>query len=404
MSKKEKLNFDSELKKCKTMDDLIGKNGLLQKLIGGMVEQLLEQEMAEHLGYEKHNTAGYLSGNSRNGRTTKTVNSSYGDIDLEVPRDRNGTYEPKLVKKRERSIGSFDEKVISMYAKGMTTRDIREHVLELYGTEISPTTVSNITDKVLSVAQEWQSRPLEQIYPVVFMDAIHYKVKVKDRIVSKAAYTCLGVNADGKKEVLGLWIGENEGAKFWLGVCSELNNRGVKDIFIACVDGLKGFPEAIKEVFPETEIQLCVVHLIRNSIKYIPHKYLKEFIADLKTIYQAPSLSAAEVNLLKTQEKWEPRYSLSIASWVKNWEHIQTFFQFPKQIRKLIYTTNSVESLHSQFRKVTKNRRVFPTDNSLLKLLFLSVESISKKWNMPVRAWKEAVSHFALLYSERFDI
>ena len=401
MSKQQKFDLQTELKKCKTMEDLTGKNGLFQKLVGGLVEQMLQQEMDEHLGYQKHAKKGYLSGNSRNGYTAKNVISSHGPIDLEVPRDREGTFEPQLVKKRQTKISSFDDKIISMYAKGMTTRDIQEHIRDLYGAEISPTTVSHITQKVMTVAHEWQSRPLENIYPVVFFDAIHYKVREGGKVITKAAYTCLGIDLEGKKDILGLWIGENEGAKFWLRVCSELKNRGVNDIFIACIDGLKGFPDAIQEVFPETEIQLCVIHLIRNSIKYIPHKYSKEFIFDLKKVYQAPTLDAAEEALLKLQDRWESRYPLAVNPWVKNWENIKTFFQFPDHIRKLIYTTNAVESLHRQFRKVSKNRSVFPSDDALFKMLFLAARDISKKWTMPVQNWKDALSHFALLYEDR---
>jgi len=386
------------------MEDLTGKNGLLQKLIGKMVEKMLEQEITEHLGYPKHDKSGYWSGNSRNGHTTKELIGSYGPVDIEVPRDRNSTFEPQLVKKRQRNISSFDNKIISMYAKGMTNRDIQDHIYELYGAEISPTMISNITQKILHVAEEWQARPLETIYPVVFFDAIHYKVREEGKVLSKAAYTCLGVGLDGKKSILGIWIGENEGAKFWLRVCSELKNRGVRDIFIACIDGLKGFPESITEVFPKTEIQLCVIHLIRNSMKYIPHKYSKEFMSDLKEVYKAASLSLAEANLLNIQERWGSKYPLSVGSWVKNWDNIKTFFQFPDKIRKLIYTTNAVESLHRQFRKVSKNRSLFPSDEALFKLLFLAARDISKKWTMPVHGWKDAISYFAVLYGERLEI
>ena len=404
MQKKQKFDLDAELKHCKTMEDLTGKNGLVQKLVGKMVEKMLEQEMAEHLGYEKHEVKGYLSGNNRNGTNKKSVKGSFGEFDLEVPRDRTGSFEPQLVKKRQRSISSFDQKIISMYGKGMTTRDIQEHILEIYGAEISPTMVSHITEKVIAVAQEWQARPLDSVYLVVFFDAIHYKVKEDGKVTSKAAYTCLGITKEGKKEVLGIWIGEAEGAKFWLRVCSELKNRGVKDIFIACVDGLKNFPESINEVFPNTEIQRCIIHLIRQSIRYIPHKYSKAFISDLKMIYRAPSVDSAQADLLKLKEKWEVRYPLAVAPWEKNWDNIKTFFQFPEEIRKLIYTTNAVESLHRQFRKVTKNRSLFPSDEALFKLLFLAIQSISKKWTMPARSWKDAISHFAVLYGERLGL
>jgi len=404
MQEKKKIDLDAELKKCKTMEDLTGKNGLVQRLIGKMVEKLLAEEMEEHLGYKKHEKKGYLSGNSRNGANSKQVKSSFGEIDIAVPRDRNGTFEPRIIKKRQTNISSFDQKIISMYAKGMTTRDIQDHVLEIYGADISPTMISHITEKVLSIANEWQSRPLESLYLAAFFDAIHYKVREDGKVVTKAAYTCLGITNEGKKEVLGVWIGESEGAKFWLSVFSELKNRGVKDIFVACVDGLKGLPDAIKQVFPKTEIQLCVIHLIRHSMRYIPHKNIKEFMLDLKNVYRAPSLKTAENNLSKLQTKWIKRYPFAINPWIKNWENIKTFFQFPEPIRRLIYTTNTVESLHRQFRKVSKTRSAFPNDEALFKLLFLAIRDISKKWTQPIHGWREAVSHFAILYGERLNV
>ena len=296
------MHLDEELAKCETMEDLTGKNGLVQKLVGGMIEKLLEKEMEEHLGYEKHSVQGNHSGNSRNGKSKKTVHGCHGDLEIEVPRDRNGDFEPKLIKKRQTQINSFDEKIISMYARGMTTRDIQSHIKEIYGADISPTMISGITDKVIAVAQEWQARPLEKIYPIVFFDAIHYKVKEGSRVVTKAAYTCLGINVEGKKEILGVWVGESEGAKFWLQVFTELKNRGVCDIFIACMDGLKGLPEALQSVFPQAEVQLCIIHMIRNSLKYVPHKYSKEFVSDLKKIYQAPTEMRAESQVLALEE------------------------------------------------------------------------------------------------------
>jgi putative transposase len=400
----QKIDFNQELLKCKTMDDLCGKNGLLQKLLGGMVEQILEGEMEEHIGYAKHASSGNNSGNSRNGTSSKKVNSSYGPVDIDVPRDRNSEFEPQLIKKRQRSISAFDDKIISMYAKGMSTRDIQTHVQELYGAEISPTAVSNITEKVLETAKEWQSRPLQKIYPITYFDAIHYKVREGGKVLTKAAYTCLGVDLEGRKEVLGLWIGESEGAKFWLKVFSELKNRGVQDIFIACVDGLKGLPDAIHAIFPETEIQLCIIHMIRNSFKYVPDKHVKEFISDLKLIYRAETEEKAEDNLYKLQVKWEEKYPLAVRPWVNNWENIKTYFKFPQEIRTVIYTTNAVESLHRQFRKVTKNRSVLPTDESLFKLLYLTVAGLSSKWTMPLQGWKSAISQFVILYEDRLQI
>ena len=397
------IDLDQELAKCKTMDDLCGKNGLMQRLLGGMVEKMLEKEMEEHVGYPKHSTEGHNSGNSRNGKTSKTVQSSYGPVDITIPRDRNGEFEPLLVKKRQKNISSFDEKIISMYAKGMSTRDIQTHIQEIYGAEISPTTVSNITEKVMDVAKEWQNRPLKKMYPIVYFDAIHYKIREDGRVVTKAAYTCLGIDLSGRKEVLGIWIGESEGARFWLGVFTELKNRGVQDIFIACVDGLKGLPEAINAVFPKAEVQLCIIHLIRNSFKYVASKYTKEFVRDLKSIYRAETEKKAEDSLTKLREKWETKYPLAVKPWVTHWENIKTFFKFPEEIRAIIYTTNAVESLHRQFRKVTKTRAVLPSDGALFKLLFLAVSGLSDKWTMPIKGWKSALSQFAILYDDRLQ-
>ena len=393
-----KLNLEEEISKCKTMDDLCGKNGLVQRLIGGMVEKMLEQELEEHLGYQKHERASKSAGNARNGKTHKTVQSSYGPVEIEVPRDRNSHFEPIAVRKRQTSISDFDNKIISMYARGMSTRDIQAHIQEIYGAEISPTAVSHITEKVLDVAKEWQTRPLEKTYPITYFDAIHYKVKQDGKVVSKAAYTCLGIDLEGRKEVLGLWIGESEGAKFWLRVFTELKNRGVEDIFISCMDGLKGMPEAIHAVFPKAEIQLCIVHMIRNSLKYVSYKHSKEFVGDLKLIYRAETEEKAWDNVVELQIKWQEKYPLAVNPWVVHWENVKTFFKFPEAIRTIIYTTNAVESLHRQFRKVTKNRAVFPNDESLLKLLYLSVSGLSNKWTMPVRGWREALAQFVILY------
>jgi putative transposase len=394
----EKFNFDEELSKCKTMDDLCGKNGLVQRLIGGMVEKMLEQEMEEHLGYQKHERGSKAAGNSRNGKIPKTVQSSYGPVNIEVPRDRNSDFEPQVVKKRQTSISAFENKIISMYARGMTTRDIQDHIQEIYGAEISPTTVSHITEKVLDVAKEWQTRPLEKTYPITYFDAIHYKVRQDGKVVCKAAYTCLGVNLDGRKEVLGLWVGESEGAKFWLRIFTELKNRGVQNIFVSCMDGLKGMPEAIQAVFPMADIQLCIIHMIRNSLKYVSHKYSKEFIKDLKLIYKAETEEKAWDNVIELQKKWEAKYPLAVNPWIAHWENVKTFFKFPEAIRTIIYTTNAVESLHRQFRKTTKNRSVFPNDESLLKLLYLSVTNLSEKWTLPLKGWKEALAQFVILY------
>lgn len=398
------FDLKAELKKCKTADDLTGKNGLLQRLVGGMLEQLLQNEMDEHLGYEKHSSEGDHSGNSRNGKTKKTLKSNYGHVEVEIPRDRNGDFEPIAVKKHQRSIGSFDEKIISMYAKGMTVRDIQSHVQEIYGADLSPALISNITEKVMETVTEWQARPLQKIYPIIFFDAIHYKVKENGKVVSKASYTCLGIDLEGKKDVLGIWIGDAEGAKFWLKVCTELQNRGVKDVLIACIDGLKALPDAIRMVFPKVEIQLCIIHMIRNSIKYVPHNCSKEFMTDLKDIYKASTEEIAYKNIEKLQKKWEAKYALAVRPWIVHWDNLKTFFAFPEQIRRVIYTTNAVESVHRQLRKVTKNKAIFPTDESLIKMLFLAVRDVSKKWTMPLHGWKTIISHLSIAYGDRLDL
>ena len=404
MSTFQNFNLNDELAKYKTADELTGKNGLIQRLVGSMLEQILQKEMDEHLGYEKHSCTGNNSGNSRNGRTKKTLKSNYGPVEIEIPRDRNGEFEPVAVKKHQRSVSSFDDKVISMYAKGMSTRDIQSHILELYGAELSPSLISNITDKVMDIALEWQSRCLQSVYPIIFFDAIHYKVKEHGKVVSKSSYTCLGIDLEGKKEVLGIWIGEAEGAKFWLKVCTELQNRGVKDVFIACIDGLKGLPDAIKAVFPGVSIQLCIIHMIRNSVKYIPHNYMKEFTTDLKTIYKATTEESACQNLGILQSKWMSKYPLALKPWITHWENVVTFFNFPEVIRRVIYTTNAVESVHRQLRKVTKTKGAFPTDESLTKMLFLAIRDISKKWTMPLKDWKTIISHLSIAYGDRLGL
>jgi putative transposase len=330
--------------------------------------------------------------------------SDFGEVKIETPRDRDGTFEPSIVRKRQSDISEFDEKIISMYAKGMTVRDIQEHIKDIYGVEISPTTISNITDKVISLATEWQSRPLSTAYAIVFFGAIHYHVRHEGKVVNKATYTCLGVDLTGRKDVLGLWVGENEGAHYWLGIMNELKNRGIEDILIACVDGLKGFPEAINSAFPKAETQLCIVHMIRNSLKYVGSKYQKEFIADLKMVYRAPSEDKASYELDKLTTKWSQKYPLAVNPWKNNWVHVSTFFKYPEHIRKIIYTTNALEGLHRQLRKVTKNRSVFPNDETLTKILYLAIQDVMKKWTMPLANWALTISQLAVMYEGRFDL
>ncbi|MEI6533652.1 MAG: IS256 family transposase [Candidatus Roizmanbacteria bacterium] len=392
--------FKKDLSKAKTYKDLMGKDGAIKKLMKASIENMLEAEMTEHLGYEKHSPAGNNSGNSRNGTSSKTVISDSGEFPLIIPRDRKGEFEPIVVKKHESRLGELEDKIISMYAKGMTTRDIQAHIEEIYGAQISPVLVSQITDKVQGLAVEWQNRPLESVYPIVFFDAIHYKVRDEStkKVASKAAYTCLGLNIEGKKDLLGLWVGEAEGAAFWLNVMTELKNRGVKEICIACVDGLKGFPDTINTVFPNTEVQLCIVHQIRNSMKFVASKDQKSFARDLKTIYSAVTEESALINLSTVEEKWGKKYILAMKSWKANWNHLAVFFKYPQEIRTMIYTTNAVEALHRQFRKVTKAKTLFPNDDALKKMLFLAYRDIAKKWNMPVRNWSIVIGHFSIIF------
>ena len=392
----------ADLKTAKTYQDLMGENGAIKKIIKASLEGMLDAELTEHLGYEKYSPIGKNTGNSRNGKTYKTLKNDNGEIELTVPRDRNGTFDPIIVKKYERTLGPIEDKIISMYAKGMTTRDIQSHVQEFYGLDVSASLVSQITDKIIDLAKQWHNRPLEPVYPIVFFDAIHYKVTNEGKVTNKAAYTCLALDITGRKDLLGLWISEAEGANFWLGVLTELRNRGVNDILIACVDGLKGFPEAINTVFPGTEVQLCIIHLIRNTLRYIASKDQKSFMKELRQVYSAPTEEAALIAFDKLEENWGKKYSLSIRTWRQNWAHASTFFKYPDEIRKIIYTTNAVEAVHRQFRKVTKSKSIFPNDDALKKMLYLAYRDISKKWTiMPVQNWAVALSHLSIIFEQR---
>ncbi len=394
----------ADLNNAKNYDDLMGKNGAIKKLLKSTLEGMLEAELTDHLGYTKYSPQGKNTGNSRNGKTPKTIKNDNGQIDLEIPRDRNGSFDPIIVEKYQRTLGPIEDKIISMYAKGMTTRDIQSHLGELYGLDVSPTLISNITDKIVHLAEQWQNRPLQKVYPIVFFDAIHYKVRDESKkVTSRAAYTCLGVDINGQKDLLGLWISETEGSNFWLNVLTELNNRGVKDIFIACIDGLKGFPEAIESVFPRTEIQLCIIHQIRNTLRYVASKDQKEFMKQLKEVYKAPTEQAALDNLKTLEENWGKKYSLALRGWNQNWSNLATYFKYPQEIRTVIYTTNAVEALHRQFRKVTKSKSLFPNDNALKKILYLAYRDLSKKWTMPIRNWAIVLNHFSIYFKERFD-
>jgi len=388
----------------KNLDDLFRENGIVQNLVKSTVETILKGELEDHLGYSFRKKTKPIS-NRRNGSYKKAIKTSAGKVDLDIPRDREGSYEPKILPKYEGVNSKLEESIISLYGKGMTTREISSHLEQMYeGMEISPSMISKITDKVLDSAKEWQARPLDEIYPIIFFDAIHFKVRKDGKIISKAAYVCLGINSDGIKDILGIYIGENESSSFWLSVLTDLNNRGVYDILIASVDGLRGFPEAIKSIFPKTEVQTCIVHQIRNSLKYVGSKYQKEFLRDLKPVYQAATEELAIQNLEALAAKWEDRYPVVINSWKNNWETLSTYFKYSEPIRKMIYTTNVIENVHRQMRKATKNRSVFPTDDSLFKLLFLVSREISKKWNTPKWNWGQVISQLSIHFEGRIKL
>ena len=401
MNEEVDFDFDEILEEFRNGKKLTGKGGLLAPLIKQLTEAALEAEVESHIANDVLNG----NRNRRNGVNKKTIKgTSDGTFELETPRDRNGTFEPQIVKKHQTTISDeIEEKIISMYGLGMSYRDISSHLEEIYQVSISTATISAATDKIITQVKEWQARPLESLYPFVWLDAIHYKVKDGGKYVSKAVYTILGVRLDGKKEILGLYLSENEGANFWLSVLTDLQARGVEDILIASVDGLKGFPEAINAIFPRTEVQLCIVHQIRNSIRYVVSKEQKEFAKDLKLIYQAPTKEVAEEELLKLDDKWGKKYPLVINSWNNKWENLSIFFKYPAEIRKIIYTTNIIESIHRQFRKLTKTKGAFPNENSLLKLLYLGIKNASKKWTMPVRNWSLTISQLAIFFEGRLD-
>lgn len=393
--------LDALMKDYKNPEDLIGETGLLKQLTKQLLERAMQAEMTDHLGYEKHAPAGKKTDNSRNGSYKKRIKGEFGNLDVAVPRDRQSTFEPVILPKGQSRFTGFDDKIIALYARGMTTRDIQAHLEEMYGVEISPTLVSQVTQAVQEDISLWQNRPLDEVYPIVYLDAIRVKVRHDNRVINKAVYLAIGVNLDGLKEVLGMWTAETEGAKFWLQVVTELKNRGVKDIFIACVDGLKGFPEAIEAVFPQTQIQLCLVHMVRHSLNYVSWKQRKEVATDLKAIYQAPTIEQAEANLERFEAKWDGSHPTISRSWRRNWERITPLFSYPPEIRKAIYTTNAIESVNMSLRKVTKNRGSFPNDDAMLKLLYLALKNIAKKWTMPIHGWKSALNQFTIIFEDR---
>jgi len=392
-------------KKCKTIEEITAKDGPLSHLLKDVIQTLLNQEMTDHLGYEHNDARSKKTDNSRNGYSQKTIKTDSGLIEIDIPRDRKGEFEPQIIPKNKTTTTDLEKKIISMYAKGMTTKDISEHLSDLYlGADVSASFISQVTDKILPLAKEWQSRQLDRVYPIVFFDAIHYKVRHEGKVVSKAVYVALAINLEGRREVLGFYVGHNESAKFWMQVFTDIQNRGVQDILITAVDGLKGLPEALKTIFPKTEIQLCIIHQIRNSLKYVGSKFQKEFAKDLKAIYTASTEASALTALEMLEEKWDDQYPVVTKSWRLNWTELSNFFQYTAPIRKMIYTTNIIEGFNRQLRKVTKNRGSFPTDDSLLKILYLALLDAEKKWDTSRHGWAEIIGQLAIHFKDRVPL
>lgn len=394
--------LDGLIGNAKTQDDLFGSGGILKELSRRLMERMLEAEMTHHIGYKKHSLEGHGTGNSRNGKTQKTVKTGNGDITIDVPRDRSAEFEPALIGKRQTRLNTLNKQVLSLYAKGMTVRDIQEHVSELYGTEISRDLITSLTDAVLDDVTEWRNRPLGSLYPIVFIDGFVAKCRLDGVVSNRCVYVIYGINMEGTKEVLGLYLGENEGAKFWLHVLTELKNRGLQDIFILCADGLKGLPEAVEANFPHTTFQTCLVHMVRHSLNYVPYNEKKAVASDLKKIYSSNTVELALEALDDFELAWGDKYPAIVRSWRTHWEKITPFMAFPIEIRKIIYTTNIVESLNSSLRKAVRNRGHFPTEEALMKVLYLVIQQVSKKWTMPIRDWKQALNRFAIMYPDRF--
>lgn len=374
---------------------------LTQQLVKMTVEAALGAELDDHLGYDKHDPAGRGSGNSRNGTTRKRLKGQHGEVEIDAPRDRTGTFEPQFVRKGQTRLTQMDDQILALYAKGMSTRDIVDAFREMYGAQISATLVSKVTDRVLESVIEWQSRPIDPIYPILYLDCIVLKIRQDKRVINKAMFIALAINTEGQKELLGLWLAENEGARFWLSVLSELKSRGLQDILIACVDGLKGFPEAIAAEYPHTKIQLCIVHMVRNSLKYVTWKDYKAVTADLKTIYRSTTEDQAQLELERFAEKWDGKYPQISRSWQNHWPNLATLFEYPPEIRRVIYTTNAIESLNSVIRKATRQRKIFPTDESAMKVVYLAIQSAAKKWTMPIRDWKPCMNRFMIDFGDR---
>ena len=387
-------------KSIKTEKDL---GSLTQQLVKLTIETALNAELEEHLGYEKHSLKGRGTGNSRNGYSPKRLKGQHGEVLIDTPRDREGSFEPQIVRKGQTRLTQMDDQILTLYAKGLSTRDIVDTFKEMYDADVSATLISKVTERVLDEVYEWQSRPLDAVYPIVYLDCIVLKIRQDKRVINKAMYVALGVNMDGHKELLGLWLAETEGAKFWLSVLTELKNRGLEDILIACVDGLKGFPDAIAAEYPHTQVQLCIVHMVRNSLRFVPWKDYKAVTADLKLVYQSATEKEALRELAAFGERWDSKYPQISRSWNSHWDNLRTLFEYPPEIRKVIYTTNAIESLNSVIRKATKRRKLFPSDDSAMKVVYLAIDQASKKWTMPIRNWKPALNRFTLEFGERLD-
>ncbi len=396
--------LDQLLKDYQKPEDILGENGLLKQLTKAVLERAMQAELTHHLGYDRHDPKGNNSGNSRNGKSKKTLKGDFGSMPLEVPRDRNSTFEPQIVPKGQTRFEGFDDKILSLYARGMTTRQIKQHLEEIYQVEVSPSLISSVTDAITDEVKAWQSRPLDAVYPIIYLDALVVKVRESSHIQNKAIHLIVGINTSGRKEVLGLWVTHNEGAKFWLQVLTDLKNRGVRDIFIACVDGLAGFPEAIETAYPKAEVQLCIVHQVRNSLKYVSWKWRKEVAEDLKLIYTAATVEEAELQLQAFAEKWDAQLPTISRSWRLNWERLIPFMSYPQEIRRVIYTTNVIESVNSSLRKVLKNRGSFPNEDAVVKLIYLALRNISAKWNLPIRDWASAMNRFAIMFDGRMPL
>ena len=401
---KELRQLLDKLIKDKTAEEILGEAGLVKDLTQRLIEHVLEGEMTAHLGYDKHAAEGRNGSNSRNGRGRKRLKSGTADLEIEVPRDREGSFEPQLVRKRQRRLPGFDDKVIALYARGMTTREIQGHLQELYGVEVSPALISAVTDSVMEDVRAWQARPLERFYPIVYLDAIHLKIREDRHVQTRAVYVALALNSEGHKELLGFWVGEAEGAKFWLGILTELRNRGVEDMLIAAIDGLKGFPEAVAAVYPNTQVQLCIVHMVRNSLRYVTWKHRKAVARDLRSVYSAPTLEAAETALQNFSDQWDDTCPLISKMWRSNWANLTPFFDYPPAIRKVIYTTNAIESIQAQLRKVTKKHGAFPSVDAVSKVLYLALMKAKERWTMPTRDWPNALYHLSLAFPGRVNV